>query len=309
MLADTRSESLVRNFAFQWLNLEGIEAIDPDPVLFLSYDDNLEVALLREMELFLESIIDEDRSVLDLLGADYTFVNERLALHYGIPNVQGSWFRRVMLEDERRWGLLGKGGVLMVTSYPNRTAPVLRGAWILERILGTPPAAPPPDVEAFPETEPGARALTVRARMEAHRASPACNGCHGVMDPLGFALEHFDAVGEARSRDRYAGTPIDASGRLVDGTPVGGAPDLRRALLERPEQFVQTMTEKLLTFALGRRVEYSDMPAVRAIVRNAALDDYRFSSIVRGIVNSTPFQMKQIPDGGAPRSGAAASLR
>jgi mono/diheme cytochrome c family protein len=309
MLADPRSKALVDNFAFQWLNVGGIEDIDPDPVLFPDFDAGLQSAFLTELEMFIQSIVDEDRSVVDLLTADHTFVNERLALHYGIPNLRGNQFRRVLLDDPNRWGLLGKGGVLMVTSYPNRTAPVLRGAWILERILGTPPAAPPPDVEAFPENVEGEKALTVRERLVAHRANPTCNACHGVMDPLGFALESFDAIGSWRDVDRYAGTPIDASGRLVDGTPVEGPADLRLALAADPEQFVQTMTEKLLMYALGRNVEYFDMPVVRRIVREAAGSDYRISTIVMAIVNSAPFQMNQITEGESESGPAAASLQ
>jgi len=295
LLADPRSRSLVTNFAFQWLRVRGIDNIDPDAVIFPNFDDGLRTAFRRETELFVESILHEDRSVLDLLTADHTFVNERLALHYGIPNVRGDRFRRVTLADPNRWGLLGKGSVLMTTSYANRTAPVLRGAWILENILGTPPAAPPPDVEGFKENKEGEKARSVREIMEQHRAKPSCNACHGVMDPLGFALENFDAIGGWRSKDRDAGTPIDASGKLVDGTAVNSPADLRKALMKRPEQFVQTMTEKLMTYALGRSVEYYDMPAVRAIVRNAARDNYRFSSIVMGIVRSAPFQMRTAP--------------
>jgi hypothetical protein len=294
LLADPRSTSLVTNFAFQWLRVRLIDTIDPDAVAFPNFDAALRDAFRREIELFVESILREDRSVLDLLTADHTFVNERLALHYGIPNVRGERFRRVTLADPNRWGLLGKGSVLMATSYPNRTAPVLRGAWILENIIGTPPAAPPPDVEGFKENKAGEKALSVRQIMEQHRANPSCNACHGVMDPLGFALENFDAIGEWRAKDRDAGTAIDASGQLVDGTAIGGPSDLRKALMGRPEQFVQTMTEKLLTYALGRSVEYYDMPTVRAIVRETARDGYRFSSIVMGIVRSAPFQMKKI---------------
>jgi mono/diheme cytochrome c family protein len=293
LLADARAKSLVTNFAFQWLKLRAIEDSDPDAILFPNFDDGLRLAFTRELELFIESVLRDDRSVLDLLAADHTFVNERLALHYGIPGVRGERFRRVTLADANRWGLLGKGGVLMVTSYPNRTAPVLRGAWILENILGTPPAAPPPDVEGFPENKDGEKPRSVRAIMEQHRAKPSCNACHGVMDPLGFALENFDAIGEWRARDRFAATAIDASGQLVDGTPVAGPVDLRRALLRRPEQFVQTVTEKLMTYALGRSVEYHDMPAIRQIVREAARDNYRFSSLVMGIVKSAPFQMRK----------------
>jgi hypothetical protein len=248
----------------------------------------------------------EDRSVLDLLKADHTFVNERLALHYGIRNVRGDRFRRITLEDENRFGLFGKGGVLMATSYPNRTAPVLRGAWILEAITGTPPAPPPPDVEAFPENEEGKTPTTVRERLEVHRETPTCNGCHGVMDPLGFALENFDAIGAWRTQDREAGQPIDSSGQLADGSVVNGPVDLREALLERPDQIAQTLTEKLMIFALGRGVEYSDMPAVRKIVRAAAKDDYRFSAILTGIVLSDPFRMGRKPGEGDELAAQAA---
>jgi hypothetical protein len=298
LLAGPKSKSLVTSFAFQWLRVRAIDNIDPDANIFPSFDEGLRGAFRKEIELFVESILREDRSVLDLLTADYTFVNERLALHYGIPNVRGELFRRVTLADENRWGLLGKGSVLLATSYANRTAPVLRGAWILDNILGTPPAAPPPDVEAFKDNKEGEKARSVREIMEQHRSKPSCNACHGVMDPLGFALENYDAIGEWRSKDRYAGTVIDASGKLVDGTPVNSPADLRKALMKHPEQFAQTMTEKLMTYALGRSVEYYDMPSVRAIVRAAARDNYRFSSIVMGIVRSAPFQMRKASDEG-----------
>jgi mono/diheme cytochrome c family protein len=294
LLADPKSKSLVNNFAFQWLKIRNIDEIDPDAFQFPNFDESLRDAFKQEMALFVESIVREDRSVIDLLSANYTFLNERLALHYGIPNVRGDRFRRVTLEDSNRWGLLGKGGVLMVTSYPNRTAPVLRGAWILENISGTPPSPPPPDVEGFKENKEGEKAKTVREIMEQHRAKPACNSCHGVMDPLGFALENFDAIGAWRVKDADAGTSIDASGKLVDGTAVSGPNDLRLALLKRPEQFAQTVTEKLMTYALGRSIEYYDMPTVRKIVRDAAKDNYRFSSIVIGIAKSAPFQMRRI---------------
>ena len=298
LLRDPRSQSLVTKFAFQWLKLRSLEDIDPDGVLFPNFDEGLRDAFRKELELFLGSVLIENRSVLDLLTADYTFVNERLALHYGIAGVRGERFRRVTLTDPNRYGLLGKGGILLGTSYANRTAPVLRGAWILENLMGTPPSPPPPDVEAFPENKDGEKARTVREIMEQHRAKPACNACHGVMDPLGFALENFDAIGEWRTRDRYAGTVIDASGQLVDGTPIGGPADLRKALTNRPEQFVRTFTEKLMTYALGRTVEYYDMPVVRQIVRDAAKDNYRFSSIVSGIVKSAPFQMRKPAESG-----------
>ncbi|HYR42379.1 MAG TPA: DUF1592 domain-containing protein, partial [Terriglobia bacterium] len=294
LLADPRAKSLVTNFAFQWLKVRNVDNIDPDAVQFPNFDEPLREAFKGEMELFVDSIIREDRSVLDLLTANYTFVNERLALHYGIPNVRGERFRRVTLEDPNRWGLLGKGSVLMVTSYPNRTAPVLRGAFILENISGTPPSPPPPNVEGFKENKAGEKARSVREIMEQHRANPSCNACHGVMDPLGFAFENFNAIGEWRVKDQDAGTSIDASGKLVDGTSISGPVDLRKALMKHPEQFVQTMTEKVLTYALGRTVEYYDMPTVRKIVRQAARDDYRFSSIVMGIVKSAPFQMRRV---------------
>jgi hypothetical protein len=298
LLADPRASSLVTNFAFQWLKMRGLDEVEPDAVVFPNFDESLREGFRTEMAMFVESVIREDRSVLDLLSADYTFVNERLALHYGIPNVRGDQFRRVTLTDQNRWGLLGKGGVLLSTSYANRTAPVIRGAWILENILGTPPAAPPPDVEAFPENKDGEKAKTIRAIMEQHRSKPTCNACHGVMDPLGFALENFDAIGGWRAQDRWAGIPIDASGELIDGTKVGSPADLRKALLERSRaggapQFVQTLTEKLMTYALGRSIEYYDMPTVRQIVRDAARDNYRFSSLVSGIVKSAPFQMRK----------------
>jgi Protein of unknown function (DUF1592)/Protein of unknown function (DUF1588)/Protein of unknown function (DUF1585)/Protein of unknown function (DUF1587)/Protein of unknown function (DUF1595)/Planctomycete cytochrome C len=294
LLADPKAKSLVTNFAFQWLKVRNIDEIDPDAFQFPNFDESLRDAFKREMELFVESIIREDRSVTDLLSANYTFVNERLALHYGIPNVLGDRFRRVTLEDSNRWGLLGKGSILMVTSYPNRTAPVLRGAFVLENIAGTPPSPPPPDVEGFKENKDGEKAKTVREIMEKHRANPSCNACHGVMDPLGFSLENFDAIGAWRSKDVNAGTAIDASGKLVDGTTVAGPNDLRQALLKHPEQFAETVTEKLMTYALGRTVEYYDMPAIRKIVRDAAKDNYRFSSIVLGIAKSAPFQMRRV---------------
>ncbi len=308
LLADPRSTSLVTRFAFQWLKMRSLDEMEPDAVLFPNFDDSLRDAFRREMELFVESVLREDRSVLDLLTADHTFVNERLARHYGIPNVRGEQFRRITLTDSNRFGLLGKGAVLMATSYPNRTAPVLRGAWILENLFGTPPAPPPPDVEAFPETKDGEKARSVRQIMEDHRAKPACRSCHAVMDPLGFALENFDAVGEWRAMDRYAGQAIDASGTLVDGTPVSGPSDLRKALVNRSEQFVQTMTEKLMTYALGRSVEYYDMPTVRQIVRDAKRDNYRFSSLVAAIVKSAPFQMRK-SEGGLPTTVAASAAR
>jgi hypothetical protein len=295
MLADPRAKTLVTNFAFQWLDLRGLTTIDPDPDIFPHYSKAISNAFEREMELFLGSILLENRSVLELIDAEHTFVNEALALHYGIGDVRGDQFREVLLDDPNRHGLLGKGSVLMVTSYPNRTAPVLRGAWILEALLGSPPPSPPPDVEALPETQEGEAALTVRARLEIHRANANCNSCHFAMDGLGFALENFDAIGQWRTRDRDAGVPIDATGQLADGTRVTGPQDLQAALRANPEQFVHAMTEKLMVYALGRNVEYFDMPAVRRIVHDAAADDYRFASILLGVASSDAFRMKRLP--------------
>jgi hypothetical protein len=289
MLADPRARALVSNFAGQWLHVRNLRSTTPDKNDFPDFDDNLRQAFERELELFVASIIAEDRSVLDLITADYTFLNERLAKHYRIPNVYGPHFRRVALADDARRGLLGKGGILLVTSHADRTSPVVRGKWILENLLGTPPPPPPAEVPAFPEPSPGAP-QSVRARMETHRASPACSSCHKVMDPLGLALENFDAVGAWRSDD--GGAPVDASGQLADGTRVDGAVALRDALMKRPDVIVGTMTEKLLTYALGRGLDHHDMPAVRAIVRSASRDGYRFSALVRGITASVPFQMR-----------------
>jgi hypothetical protein len=297
MIADPRAEALTTNFAGQWLYLRNLRNSDPNVIEFPDFDDNLRQAFQRETELFFESIVHEDRNVLDLMTADYTFVNERLARHYGIPYVYGSHFRRVTLTDDARWGLLGKGSILTVTSYANRTSPVVRGKWILENLLGTPPPPPPPNVPALKENAERSKPLSMRAQMEEHRANPTCASCHKVMDPLGFAMENFDAVGAWRTRE--AGAPIDASSQLADGTKVDGPATLRQALLRRPELFVQTMTEKLLTYGLGRGLGVADAPHVRAILREAAAQDYRFSALIAGIVNSVPFQMriKPSPDG------------
>ncbi len=294
MLADPKSQSLVSSFGGQWLGVRGLAGFDPDNDEFPNFEENLKAALAKEMELFLGSVIREDRNVLDLMQANYTFVNERLALHYGIQGIRGDQFRRVILTDENRWGLLGKGSILAVTSYPNRTSPVLRGRWILENIMGTPPADPPPNVPPLKENAAGTVALSVRQLMEQHRANPTCASCHRIMDPLGFSLENFDAVGQWRTRDH--GNRVDASGQLADGTAVDGPAALRKALMKHPEQFVRTMTEKLLTYALGRSLAYYDMPTVRAIVRDAARNDYRFSSLVVGVVKSMPFQMRKAPE-------------
>ena len=305
MLADDRSEALVKNFAGQWLLLRNLPNVQPDPNEFPNFDDNLRQAFRRETEMFFESVMREDRSVLDLMNADYTFVNERLAKHYGIPGIYGSQFRRVKLTGEvgeERRGLLGQGSILTVTSEANRTSPVKRGKFILENIFGTPPPSPPPNVPPLKEND-GAQAMSVRARMELHRKNPPCAGCHAVMDPLGFSLENFDGIGEWRTKE--PGGAVDPSGQLADGTKVDGPVALRNAIMKHPEQFVRTLTEKLMTYGLGRGLEYYDMPTVRGIARDASRNDYRFSSIVLGIVKSTPFQMRRVQE--APVRAAADS--
>ena len=291
MLGDARSKALVTNFAEQWLHLRNLKNSAPDLEAFPDFDDNLRQAMKEETSLFFDSIVREDRSVVDLLNADYTFVNERLARHYGIPNVYGSQFRRVTVADEARRGLLGQASVLTVTSYPNRTSPVERGKWILTNLLGVPPQPPPPNVPPLQETSADGKVLSLRERMERHRANPVCAGCHKAMDPIGFALESFDGVG--RWRNTEDGAAINTSGTLFNGAEVDGIVGLRRSLVAQPEIFVGVMTEKMLTYALGRGLEYYDMPAVRKIVRDGRSKDFRFSSIVLGIVRSTPFQMKE----------------
>ena len=294
MLADPRSKALVRNFAGQWLYLRNLRGVVPDAITFPEFDENLREAFREETERFVDSLIRDDRSVVDLLGADYTFVNERLAKHYGIPNVYGNHFRRVPLGAElaeRRGGIFGHGSVLTVTSYPNRTSPVLRGKWILTNILGTPPAPPPADVPDLPARGEDGRVATVRERLQRHRESPACSVCHAPMDPLGLALENYNAIGGWRATG-VGGSPIDASGRLPDGTTFDGPVGLRTLLLARRDQFVGTVTEKLLAYALGRGPEYFDQPAIRAIIRDPVSNDYRWSSIIVGIVQSAPFRMR-----------------
>ena len=294
MLADGRSRALVDNFAAQWLYLRDVEAKEPDPGFFPGFDENLRQAFMRETELFIDSVLREDRGVGELLTADYTFLDERLAKHYGIPHVYGSHFRRVSLDGTERRGLLGHGGILTLTSYATRTSPVLRGKWILENLLSSPPPPPPPDIPALAETSDDGAALSMREATERHRANPACASCHAQMDPLGFALENFDAVGRWRVRGE-SDEPIDATGALPDGTSFAGPNEMRAALLRNPDRFVATVAEKLLTYALGRNLESYDMPAVRAIVRGAAADGHRLSSLVVGIVKSTPFQMRMSP--------------
>jgi cytochrome c551/c552 len=295
MLADQRARMLVTNFAGQWLYLRELKNANPDAREFPDFDDNLRQAFQRETEMLFESVLREDRSVLDLLNADYTFVNERLAKHYGIGNIYGPDFRRVPVPSDARRGLLGQGSMLLVTSNANRTSPVQRGKWILENLLGSPPPLPPPNVPPLKENSAAAAGTSVRERMEEHRANPVCAGCHKIMDPIGLALENFDGTGQWRTED--SGLAIDASGQLVDGTPLDGPSSLRNALLHRREAFVATLTEKLLMYAIGRETKYSDMPVVRSIMReamprDAASGGYRFSDLVLGIVKSAPFQMK-----------------
>jgi hypothetical protein len=292
MLGDARSEALVNNFADQWLYLRNLETIIPDARAFPDFDDNLRQAMRRETELFFESIMREDRNVLDLLSANYTFLNERLAKHYGIPNVYDSHFRRVTFDANNvRGGLLGQASILTVTSYADRTSPVIRGKWILTNIVGSPPPSPPPNVPPLKDNASTGKVLTMRERMAAHRANQPCAGCHRLMDPVGFSLENYDAVGRWRTTDEDA--PIDTSGNLPDGAQFVGVSGLRHALLSRPELFVTTLTEKLLTYGLGRGLESYDAAAVRKIVRDANSNDYRFSSLILGIVNSTPFEMRR----------------
>jgi mono/diheme cytochrome c family protein len=298
MLTDSRSITLAGNFVHQWLDMKRLEEIVPDSTVFPYASGRADPRddFRTELTLFADSIFKEDRSVVDLLRAKHTFLNERVALHYGITDVKGDRFRRVDLDQSARWGLLGKGSVLMAAAYPNRTSPVLRGAFVLKHIQGVPPATPPADVPTLDEKDIGTtKALTVREMIAKHRASPTCAACHAVMDPLGLALENFDATGMWRDRDRYAGAAIDASGVLPDGTKITGPDDLRNALLRRPEQFVQTFTEGLLTYATGRKLEHYDMPTVRRIVRGAAATDYRFSSLVQAVVRSEQFRMRRVP--------------
>jgi hypothetical protein len=291
MLASDKADTLVTNFAFQWLHVDGMTQVNPDRTIFPQFTGDLIHDFEKELELFISSIFDADRPVHDLLTADHTYINERLSLHYGLNLVRGGQFQRVKLSDEQRFGLLGKGAVLMTTSYANRTSPVIRGAYILDKLIGTPPPAPPPNVEAFPEIAEGQEHVTVRERLESHRDNPACRSCHSVIDPLGLALENYNSIGQWQDKDPDAGIRIDASGQLTDGTPLASPADLWRALTGDPELFALTFTKKLMTFALGRPLDHYDMPTVRAIVREAASDQYRLSAIVTGIVQSDAFRM------------------
>ncbi|HEY7289304.1 MAG TPA: DUF1592 domain-containing protein, partial [Vicinamibacterales bacterium] len=291
MLKDPRAESLSTRFAGQWLRLQDLEKIHPDYLLYPQYDDTLANAMKRETELFFNSLVHEDHSVLDLLTADYSFVNERLAKHYGIPNVTGAQFRRVPTPEYRR-GLLGQGSVLVSTSVADRTSPVLRGKWIMDVLLGTPPPPPPPDVPALDDSvkaNEGGTMLTTRQRMEQHRKNPTCNACHRFIDPLGLSLENFDATGAWRIKDNEV--PVDVIGDLYDGTKINGPAGLREALLRHQDMVLRSFAENLLTYAIGRRVEYGDMPMVRAIVRDAAKKDNKMSAFILGVVNSPAFRM------------------
>jgi hypothetical protein len=291
MLADPRAEALSTRFAAQWLRLQDLEKIHPDALLYPQYDATLARSMQRETELFFDALFREDRSLLEILTADWTFVNGRLARHYGIPNVTGERFRRVTLTDPNRRGLLGHGSVLTMTSHADRTSPVLRGKWVMEVFLNSPPPPPPPDVPDLEATEGVAdgRLLSVRERMEEHRRNPACRSCHLMMDPIGLALEYFDVTGAWRVKDN--GVPIDATGELYDGTALAGPADLRAALLQRPEAIVRTFTGNLMAYAVGRRVDYYDQAAIRAIERNAAKNGYRMSEFVVGVVQSPAFRM------------------
>jgi mono/diheme cytochrome c family protein len=295
MLADSRVSSLVTSFAMKWLHLDDLDLVKPDPMVFQGFNDQLRKDFVTEAESFIASVLLEDHSVLELLTADHTFLNDRLARHYGIDGISGSQFRRVTLKEPTRFGLLGKAAVLMRTSYADRTSPVLRGAWVLDKLQGTPPAPPPPNVETNLAQTAGEKPKTVRARLEEHRSKPLCNQCHGVIDPMGLPLENFDAIGQYRTTDRQAAAAaIDASTVLPSGVAVNGPVELRAQLAGRPAMFAQALTEKLMMYALNRELEYFDMPQVRAVVRKAEKDNYKFSSIVLGIVNTDAFR-KQVP--------------
>jgi len=296
MLADPKVKELAKNFAGQWLFVRNIARIAPDQTSFPNFDENLRQAFEQEMELLLDSQVREDRAIADLLNVDYTYINERLAQHYGIKGIYGPEFRRITLADPNRHGLLGKAAVLTVTSYPNRTAPTIRGKWVLQQVLGTPPPPPPPNVPSLKDDQT-TKNLTMRQRMELHRSNPTCAACHRMMDPLGFALENFDGLGQWRETVGYGTDKIDSSGALPDGTTFDGPAGLRNVLMTKKDMFVETFTEQFLTYALGRGVEQYDHPVLRKITREAASDNHRWSSIILGIVNSTPFQMRRVSDG------------
>ena len=289
MLQDSKAQSLVNGFTFQWLNVQGLNQVEPDTSIYPEYTPDLVDDFKTELRLFVASLFSDDRPITELLTAKHTFVNERLALHYGIDTVRGGQFRRVEWQDTQRYGLLGKGAILMTTSYSNRTSPVVRGAYVLEKFLGVSPPPPPPNVEAFPENQVGITPKTVRERLEQHRQQQSCNACHAIIDPPGLALENFNAVGQWRDKDRDTGTAIDAAGELIDGTPIRNPQQLNRVLLGKPERFVQTFVERLMAYALGRNLEYYDMPTVRKIVRDTERDDFRLSAIVTAIINSPAF--------------------
>jgi hypothetical protein len=309
LLADPRSEALTRNFAGQWLQLRNMSLVRPGDPYSLTFDESLRVGLTRETELFFDSILRENRSVVEMLTADYTFLNERVALHYGIPNVQGSHFRRITLPpDSPRRGILGHGSILTMTSHAIRTSPVFRGKWVLNNILGTPPPEPPPNIPALVDKKTQAKTATMRERMAEHRSNPSCSACHALIDPAGFALENFDAIGRWREVDESFNS-IDATGVLPDGSRFDGAAELRRALVRRPERFVTTVSEKLLTYALGRGVEHYDMPAVRQIVRAAAADNYKLQSIVISVVTSYPFLNRRLESPAGTQASTVRDLR
>jgi mono/diheme cytochrome c family protein len=305
MLADPKASSLVTSFAMKWLNLTDLDQVVPDPVLFPNFSDQLRQDFLAETEAFVGRVSSGDRSVLELLTANYTFLNERLARHYGVPGVFGPQLREVMLDGKERWGLLGKGAVLLRTSYGDRTSPVLRGAWVLDKIIGSPATPPPPDTATDLSQKAGEQPKTVRARLEQHRNKASCKMCHGVIDPIGLALENFDATGEWQTTDSQAKAPIDAGTVLPSGVPINGVVELREQLLDRPELFARNVTERLMTYAVNRRLEYFDMPQVRAIVRGAAKDNYKLSSLILGVVNSDAFRRQGPPSDANPKSSGA----
>src|SRR5690348_9024919 len=305
MLADPRAATLATNFAGQWLHLQNLRDVSPDLFLFPDFDRSLAQSMTRETELLFDSIMREDRSVADLLTANYTFVNERLARHYGIPNIMGNRFRRVTLTDPNRFGLLGQGSILLLTSTATRTSPVRRGQWVLEVLMGTPPPPPPPNIPLLKEAADLAKPMSVRERLEEHRKNPACAGCHKMMDPIGFALENFDAVGAWRVND--SGFPIDPAGTMYNGQKLNGPVSLREALLKHSDSFFETFSENLLAYGLGRVIDYNDMPFVRGVEREAARGNNRFSAFVLGVVRSPAFQMRRVEDADPMPTDAAAS--